>query len=361
MLHHYRRYCAAALAAVTLACAGCATRENGFYYYEKKSFAGFDIRSLGIGKPEAETVDASALLFDPAAGKPSQSTAAEAEPYHSASVSGKAMNVYISPTLSSRVVMRLSQNEKIEVAYFSDAFWQVKKQGIFLGYCEAGTARSGSWDNYFGFLPEETGMAPNASGELVPAKSHLVDVRLYTDALEIKMKLSTNGTSIGEPFYTRNLCMLQYDTLQKLIAASERFAEDGYKIVIYDAYRPTSVQQRWFDVVRVHKWVADPSIGMGGIHDRGVAVDMTLMDKNGVELDMPTAMHTLTEASSRRASMTDAQRANVDYMTNIMVQCGFTYINSEWWHFQDSRIAEYLPTDHPIDDIPLIYMERSGQ
>ena len=102
-------------------------------------------------------------------------------------------------------------------------------------------------------------------------------------------------------------------------------------------------------------------IGMGGIHDRGVAVDMTLMDENGVELDMPTAMHTLTEAASRRATMTEIQRENVNYMTEIMVQCGFTYINSEWWHFQDSEIANYLPTDHPIDDIPLIYMEGAGQ
>ena len=271
------------------------------------------------------------------------------------------LNVYITPSTSSRVVMHLPKGDAISVSYFSNQFWQVKKEGIFLGYCPAGGAMSGSTDNYFGFLPEEEGMAPTSTGEQVPAKSHLVDVRLYTDALEIKMKLATNGTTIGEPFYTRNLCMLQYDTLQKLIAASKLFAEDGYKIVIYDAYRPTSVQQRWFDVVRVHKWVADPSIGMGGIHDRGVAVDMTLMDENGVELDMPTAMHTLTEAASRRATMTEIQRENVNYMTEIMVQCGFTYINSEWWHFQDSEIANYLPTDHPIDDIPLIYMEGAGQ
>ena len=204
-------------------------------------------------------------------------------------------------------------------------------------------------------------MAKNKNSELVPATSKLVDVRLYTDKLIIKMKLATNGTTIGEPFYQRNLCLLQEDTLMKLLKAVEMFEADGYTVVIYDAYRPTSVQQRWFDVVRVHKWVADPSIGMGGIHDRGVAVDMTLMDtKTGVELDMPTAMHTFTDAASRWATMTAEQRKNVDYMTKIMVECGFTYINSEWWHFQDSLAENYLPTDHPIDEIPLVYMERSG-
>ena len=168
------------------------------------------------------------------------------------------------------------------------------------------------------------------------------------------MKLSTNETSIGEPFYERNLCLLQYDTLQKFMKAVKIFANDGYKVVIYDAYRPTSVQQRWFDVVRVHKWVANPQIGMGGVHDRGTAIDMSLIDSEGNELEMPTPMHTFTEASARTSVMSDEARANMDYMTRVMVSVGFTYITSEWWHFQCVNTKNYLPTDHPIDEIALV-------
>ncbi len=173
------------------------------------------------------------------------------------------------------------------------------------------------------------------------------------------MKLSTSETTIGQPFYTRNLCMLQYDTLQLLIKAIERFRRDGYTVVIYDAYRPTSVQQRWFDVVKVHKWVANPSIGMGGVHDRGTAIDMSLIDKDGNELEMPTPMHTFTNDSARNSeNMTETARENMNYMMRVMVACGFTYINSEWWHFQDKNTASYLPTDHPIDEIPLVPSEK---
>ena len=350
-----------AAAALLVPLSGCATRANGGYYYENHSFRNFDIRSLHGDAEDAALTDVkniSLITQDSTSGNTSVKT--EEEAFHPATVDGKMLNVYVSPTKSSRVAMNLGIGEEIELAYYNNAFLQVKKQGVLLGYCEAGGVYSGVWDNYYGFLPEESGMAKNKDSVLVPATSHLVDVRLYTDKLEIKMKLATNGTSIGEPFYHRNLCMLQEDTLVKLLEAVELFEADGYKVVIYDAYRPTSVQQRWFDVVRVHKWVADPSIGMGGIHDRGVAVDMTLMDKNGVELDMPTAMHTFTDAASRWAKMTSTQRKNVDYMTDIMTRCGFTYINSEWWHFQDSLIENYLPTDHPIDEIPLTYMERSG-
>ena len=56
--------------------------------------------------------------------------------------------------------------------------------------------------------------------------------------------------------------------------------------------------------------------------------------------------------------MSAAARRNVDYMTEVMVSCGFDYINSEWWHFQDTEIESYLPTDHPIDEIPLVAAER---
>ncbi len=221
-------------------------------------------------------------------------------------------------------------------------------------------------------LPVEYGTARTNAGNMVSAYSHLVDVRKYLRAYEstdvsndgvdissydvkISMKLSTSDTSIGEPFYNSNLCMLQYDTLQKLIKAIDIFKRDGYTVVIYDAYRPTSVQQRWFDVVKVHKWVANPKIGMGGVHDRGTAIDMSLIGPDGKELEMPTPMHTFTVESARNSTtMSKKARANMEYMTNVMVSVGFSYINSEWWHFQCVNTQNYLPTDHPIDEIPLV-------
>lgn len=225
-------------------------------------------------------------------------------------------------------------------------------------------------------IPIETGLAPDNSGRKIPAYSHLVDISKYLNVyystnpsnkgvnlsmydVKVSMKLSTNDTSIGEPFYSRNLCLIQYDTLQKLVRAIEKFKADGYTVVIYDAYRPTSVQQRWFDVVKVHKWVANPAIGMGGIHDRGTALDISLIDtETGRELDMPTPMHTFTVESARSSDkMTEKQRANMQYMTDVMISCGFTYINSEWWHFQCVNTKNYLPTDHPLDEIPLVPSE----
>ena len=56
--------------------------------------------------------------------------------------------------------------------------------------------------------------------------------------------------------------------------------------------------------------------------------------------------------------MTQTARDNMNYMLAVMLDCGVTYINSEGWHFQDVNTKYYLPTDHPIDEIPLAVMER---
>lgn len=249
--------------------------------------------------------------------------------------------------------------------------------GNLLGYAKDGFSHTIDADtSLFAELPIEYGTAKTNADTLVSAYSHLVDIRKYMTVyssveesnegvnlsmydIKVSMKLSTDDTSINEPFYNSNICMIQYDILPKLKKAIEMFRRDGYIMVIYDAYRPTSVQQRWFDVVRVHKWVADPSIGMGGVHDRGTALDISLIDiTSGKELEMPTPMHTFTEESARTSeTMTKKARENMDYMMNVMVSCGFTYINSEWWHFQDADTEHYLPTDHPIDTIPLVPSE----
>ncbi len=249
--------------------------------------------------------------------------------------------------------------------------------GVLLGYTKDGFLRAINSDStLYAEVPIEEGYAPDNSGNMVKAYSHLVDIRKYLKVYEstemsnsgvdlsrydvkVSMKLSTEDTSINEPFYDRNLCLMQYDTLQKFMKAIEIFKNDGYTVVIYDAYRPTSVQQRWFDVVKVHKWVADPSRGMGGIHDRGTALDISLIDSEGKELVMPTPMHTFTVESARNnENMSDEARDNMNYMTDVMTSCGFTYINSEWWHFQCVNTKSYLPTDHPLDTIPLVPSEN---
>lgn len=362
----------------------CASgRMDGTYYAENRTFAGYDLaEALGISFDNT-LID----LTEPADGEsPTAAIPDDTYPNESAAPTEFVLRVYdkmeifakIGDTVSKET---LSDGTLVRLAEIENSIWAEvsSMEGNLLGYAKDGFQRAIDPDSaVYAELPIEYGMAKTNDETYVQAYSHLVDIRKYLrvyastnpadwqyiDLSEydviVSMQLSTDETTIKEPFYNRNLCMIQYDLLPKLKEAIELLAADGYTMVIYDAYRPTSVQQRWFDVVRQHKWVADPSRGMGGVHDRGTALDISIVDKSGKLVEMPTPMHTFTEAASRLSTtMTDTARKNMNYLKEVMVSCGFDIINSEWWHFQDVNTVYYLPTDHPIDEIPLVVTEAA--
>ena len=77
-------------------------------------------------------------------------------------------------------------------------------------------------------------------------------------------------------------------------------------------------------------------------HNKGTAVDITLIDENNNELEMPSIFDDFTDKASRlNDNMSDVARRNLNMLTNIMVENGFTPIDSEWWHFNDSDSDKY--------------------
>lgn len=357
--------------------ASCGGADDVKRYAREHIYADFDVaKSLGLSLPSGDIVNnvVSPSVDDPNSSKNDQKNTPSVfrmRVYDKMDIYNNVDDLIPYTTLSAGTEIDLREIESSQWAEVYDV------SGDMLGYAKDGFMHALDSDlEVYAELPVEYGTAKTNDETYVQAYSHLVDIRKYLNTyssldesnegvdlskydIKVSMKLATSETSISEPFYQKNICMVQYDILPQLKKAIEIFRNDGYMIVIYDAYRPTSVQQRWFDVVRVHKWVADPSIGMGGIHDRGTALDISLIDiSTGEELEMPTPMHTFTEESARSSdAMTDTARANMDYMMNVMVSCGFTYINSEWWHFQTADTQYYLPTDHPIDTIPLVASE----
>ncbi|MBN1775088.1 MAG: hypothetical protein JW817_01340 [Clostridiales bacterium] len=187
-------------------------------------------------------------------------------------------------------------------------------------------------------------------------KDNLVDVRRYTEDIQIDMLLAKDENIAGGNVYGQQICLLQRETLDKLLKAQEMFAEDGYTIIIYDAYRPYSVTCIMYDIHQNGTYVAGKRFG--SIHNRGAAVDMSLIDNStGEPIEMPSPIHTLNSTSNRsNPNMTSTARDNMNYMAEVMRKCGFTTIASEWWHFSDSESDNYLRTDHNLSEqIKIIY------
>ena len=111
----------------------------------------------------------------------------------------------------------------------------------------------------------------------------------------------------------------------------------GYKIKVWDGYKPVYVQKTFWNLVHDERYVCNPYNG-GSIHNKGCAVDITLVDKNGLGLEMPSIFHNFTIKAYRNDENTiKSAKDNLALLTNVMTKCGFTTINTEWWHFNDTE------------------------
>lgn len=158
---------------------------------------------------------------------------------------------------------------------------------------------------------------------------------------------------------------LKYEPAKKLLVAQESFLEQGYSVVIYDAYRPYSVtmefkgaysnfldgksqefKQQWFGSLGESWFLAQKASS----HNYGVAMDISLKNlSTGKVLEMPSNMHTLDirsaycDWSTKDTESTD----NAQLLKKVMENAGFSTLKSEWWHFQDNSIKRGKVIDIP--------------
>lgn len=181
--------------------------------------------------------------------------------------------------------------------------------------------------------------------------SDLVDIRKLSQEFEIDLKYASEENFMGRKIYPVPLCAMQRNTALKLIKANKELLLKGLRIKIWDAYRPFSVQKLMWNVMPLHNFVADPNKG-GSIHNCGFAVDVTLVDMEGRELEMPSGFDDFSERASRLSStMTEAARRNLAILTDTMIRNGFKTIDSEWWHYYDGDFKERIPLDVSFEEI----------
>lgn len=187
--------------------------------------------------------------------------------------------------------------------------------------------------------------------EIERLSSNLVDIKTLSDEFVIDLKYASEDNFIRKKIYQIPLCVMQISTAQKLIGANKELLRKGLRIKIWDAYRPLSVQKIMWDAMPVEDFIADPFKG-GSIHNSGFAVDVTLVDVEGKELEMPTEFDDFSERASRNSMlMTAAAAKNLAILTDVMVRYGFKTINTEWWHYYDEDLKERIPLDIPLEAI----------
>ncbi len=159
-----------------------------------------------------------------------------------------------------------------------------------------------------------------------------VNLKDYSADFVYDMKYATEDNFLKAKVYDCAECFLRFKTVKALVKANTKFIKKGYHIKIYDCYRPLDIQKRMWKIVSNPEYVADPA--KGSIHNRGGAVDITLVDADGKELDMGTSFDFFgPEASHYFDNLSDEVKQNRALLKRIMKKSNFNSFDSEWWHY----------------------------
>lgn len=168
-----------------------------------------------------------------------------------------------------------------------------------------------------------------------PQPTDIVDVRLYIPEIFVELKYAGTDNFTGQQIYGFEDAYLRFATVMKLKNVCDTLREQGYYLKIWDAFRPGSAQHTLWAVYPDPDYVANPKHGFSA-HTRGNTVDVTLVDEQGNELEMPSAFDDFSDAANRDYSdCSEEAKKNAEILRKAMEDNGFKGYWAEWWHFSD--------------------------
>jgi D-alanyl-D-alanine dipeptidase len=189
---------------------------------------------------------------------------------------------------------------------------------------------------------------------LLPARADepLVDVASFNRTIVIDIRYATPDNFTHKTLYPAARCLLRESVAKRLALVQSDLAASGLGLKVWDCYRPLSVQRKLWELVPDPRYVADPK--KGSRHNRGAAVDLTLIDRaRGAELEMPTGFDDFSEKAHRDSSQASPEALrNRARLEEAMTARGFAGLPTEWWHFDASGWRAYPLLDAPLSGPP---------
>jgi D-alanyl-D-alanine dipeptidase len=167
-------------------------------------------------------------------------------------------------------------------------------------------------------------------------------VRLAPSIL-LDLRYATENNFVKEKMYDCPRCFLRPEVAKAVIQVHQELQKQGLGLKMYDCYRPRPVQWKLWDKVPDTNFVADPR--KGSMHNRGVAVDLTIVDSTGKELDMGTGYDYFEkEAYHDYYNLPEPVLKNRKLLLEVMKKYGLQHTRTEWWHYS------YQRRRFPLDD-----------
>ena len=171
--------------------------------------------------------------------------------------------------------------------------------------------------------------------------------------IQLDIRYATANNFVGEVLYDCGRCFLRPAVARAVVAAHQELATDGLRLKMYDCYRPRPIQYKMWKIYPRPGYVANPD--KGSVHNRGGAVDLTIVDSLGHELAMGTDYdHFGREANHTYYDLPKEVLANRTRLRELMERHGLAKIRTEWWHYnytpQHYALAEWVwPCENTAD------------
>ncbi|GJM35002.1 MAG: D-alanyl-D-alanine dipeptidase [Saprospiraceae bacterium] len=162
--------------------------------------------------------------------------------------------------------------------------------------------------------------------------SKWTDIEYLDSTIQVDMKYATEDNFVKAKMYECSRCFLRPQVALALQAAHRDLLKQGFGLKMLDCFRPRPIQWKLWEKVPDPRYVSDPR--KGSMHNRGAAVDLTLVNQLGKELDMGTPFDFFgPEAYPAYTNLPDSILTRRLLLTQTMEAHGFHGIRTEWWHF----------------------------
>jgi D-alanyl-D-alanine dipeptidase len=174
----------------------------------------------------------------------------------------------------------------------------------------------------------------------------LIDVTTIVPDAVFDMRYATANNFTHTVLYPVARCKLRRGVAQRLARAADALRADHRRLLLWDCYRPRSVQDVLWKLVPDPRYVAPPSAG--STHSHGAAVDVALVAADGTPLALPTAFDEFSAAAHRDHALDGERGAEARRLEAAMTAAGFIGLPTEWWHFDAPDATKYPIADEPL-------------
>jgi D-alanyl-D-alanine dipeptidase len=162
--------------------------------------------------------------------------------------------------------------------------------------------------------------------------------------LVLEIRYATEQNITGKKIYADKRAWLREETIRKLAQVARELEEKGYRLVLWDGWRPASAQKALWAAKPDGRFLTPPN--RISRHTRGTSVDVSLADRNGKILEMPSDHDEFTDRADEDFSDVPkevAQRARL--LRKAMFRAGFSGVPDEWWHYDLRDWVSYEPIE----------------